>query len=79
MKLLKVFNNKKRIYAYECSEGDKGIIIADSIDKATKLFKKEYPDRNIVSGDEDYYDNGAYLFEVDLLSKENKLYCPFPW
>ena len=32
-------NNKERkIYAYENSEGDKGIIIAQSLDEARELF-----------------------------------------
>ena len=70
---------KKIIYAYENSDGDKGIIIANSIKKAIKLFKKEYPERNIINDDEteDYYDNGAYIYEVSELKNKNKLYCLF--
>ena len=81
-KLKKAFhkNNKERkIYAYENSECDKGIIIAQSLDEARELFKKEYPKRKIAKNDEEYYDNGAYVFEADVLKNESKLYCPFPW
>lgn len=82
IKIIKAFhkNNKERkIYAYENSEGDKGIIIAKSLDEARELFKKEYPKRKIAKNDEEYYDNGSYVFEVDVLENESKLYCPFPW
>ena len=69
---------RKKVFAYECSNGDKGIIIAKSIEKAKKIFNKEYPDRQIVDNDYNYWDNGAYLFESDRV-KNGKLYCCFPW
>ena len=81
-KIRKAFhkNNKERkIYAYENSYGDKGIIIARSKEEAKRLFHEEYPKRKIVDIDGDYYNDGAYLFELDTLSNESKLYCPFPW
>lgn len=71
---------KRKIYAYENSEGDKGIIIAKSLKEAEKIFYKEYPKRKIIpsSNIEGYWDNGAYLFEMDKV-KNNELYCCFPW
>lgn len=72
---------KKIIYAYENSYGDKGIIIARSMKKAIELFKKEYPERNIIYDDktQDYDDNGAYIYEVSDLKYKNRLYCLFEW
>lgn len=67
-----------KLYAYENSEGDKGIIIADSMEKAKELFLQEYPTRTIVDNNDDYYKNGAYLFEVERV-QNNKLFCAFPW
>lgn len=69
---------KKKVFAYENSYGDKGIIIAKSYDEAKDIFCKRYPKREIVYNDEDYWDNGAYLFEMDEI-KNNKLYNCFPW
>lgn len=69
---------KKKVYAYEMCEGDKAIIIAKTIDEAKMIFCKEYPERKIVDNDDDYYEDGAYLFEMDKV-KNNKLYCCFPW
>ena len=43
-------NNK--IYVYENESGDKGLIIADSYDKAVKLYHDEYPRRRIIERDE---------------------------
>ena len=34
---------KKKVFAYENSEGDKGIIIARSYNEAKAIFHKEYP------------------------------------
>lgn len=66
-----------KLYAYENSEGDKGVIIADSMEKAKELFLQEYPTRTIVDNIDDYYKNGAYLFEVEKV-QNNKLFCAFP-
>ena len=67
-----------KLYAYENSEGDKGVIIANSMEKAKELFLQEYPTRTIVDNNNDYYKNGAYLFEVEKV-QNNKLFCAFPW
>lgn len=69
---------KKKVFAYENSEGDKGIIIARSYNEAKTIFQKEYPKRKIVDDDEGYWDSGAYLFEMDEV-KNNELYNCFPW
>ena len=69
---------KKKIYAYENSDGDKGIIIAKSYNDAKRIFHEKYPKRKIVEDDSiDYWDNGSYLFEMDNVS-DNELYCCFP-
>lgn len=70
---------QKKIYAYENSEGDKGIIIAYMESEAKKLFQEKYHQRKIIDTDGDYYDNGAYLYELGELDSESKLYCAFPW
>lgn len=50
---------KKKIYAYENSDGDKGIIIAKSYNDAKRIFHEKYPKRKIVEDDSiDYW--GAY-------------------
>lgn len=69
---------KKKVFAYENSEGDKGIIIAKSYNEAERIFHKEYPERKIVDNDHEYWKDGAYLFEMSDV-KDNELYCCFPW
>lgn len=69
---------RKKIYAYENSEGDKGVIIARSMKAAVRLFHIKYPDRQIADNDDDYWRSGAYLFEVGYASG-NKLYDAFLW
>ncbi|HAU87854.1 MAG TPA: hypothetical protein DCW90_20930 [Lachnospiraceae bacterium] len=68
---------KKKVFAYENSYGDKGIIIAKSYRGAERIFHKNYPKRKIVDNDADYWDNGTYLFEMEEV-KNNKLYGCFP-
>lgn len=65
---------ENKVFAYENSDGDKGIIIARSIDEAEKIFHKKYPERKIVDNYYDYCKNGAYLFEMSKVDN-NKLYC----
>lgn len=67
-----------KIYTYENYEGDKGIIIAESFDKAEKIFYEQYPERRIVDDEVDWWDRGTYLEEMDEV-ENNKLYCCFPW
>ena len=43
---------KNKVFAYENSDGDKGIIIAKSIEEAKKIFHEKYPERKIV---DNYY------------------------
>lgn len=70
---------RKKVYAYENSESDKGIIIATSYKKAERIYRKGYPKRKIVNLDiADYENNGAYLFEVKNV-RNNTLYNAFPW
>lgn len=69
---------KKKVFAYENSDGDKGIIIAVSMDEAKRIFHEKYPERTIVDNYYDYCQNGAYLFEMSKVDN-NKLYCCFPW
>lgn len=71
---------RKRLYAYENSEGDKGIIVACTEDEAIMLFKEKYPKRKIVGKEtDDYWDNGSYLYEVAQLGNKSKLFCTFEW
>ena len=71
-----------KVYAYENSCGDKGIIIAEKKEKAEEIYHAKYPDWKIVTPESGKYDSneikGAYLFEVGEL-KENELYNAFPW
>lgn len=69
---------RRKVFAYECGEGDKGVIIAKTKEKAAAIFHKEYPDRKIVDNIGDYDENGAFLFEVDNV-KNNEIYIAFPW
>lgn len=77
---MNIFKKSKKLYAYENSEGDKGVIIATSLSEAIAIFKKNYPNRKVVDVDtNDYWDNGAYVFEVGVLNGKRKLFCPFLW
>ena len=69
---------KKKVFAYENSEGDKGIIIAKSYEDAKNIFHKNYPKRKIIDNDEEFCGNATYLFEMDEV-KNNELYNCFPW
>lgn len=80
-KFRKVFrknNRERKIFAYENSEGDKGIIIAYTESEARALYKEKHPKRKIVD-DDDYWNNGAYLYEFCELSDKSELYCVFEW
>ena len=45
---------KNKVFAYENSDGDKGIIIAKSIEEAKKIFHEKYPERKIVDNYNEY-------------------------
>ena len=66
------------VFAYENYEGDNGIIIANSMNKAEEIFHEEYPEQKIVDNEFDWWDGGTYLEEMDYV-ENNKLYCCFPW
>ena len=66
------------VFAYENYEGDNGIIIANSMNKAEEIFHEEYPERKIVDNEFDWCNGGTYLEEMDYV-ENNKLYCCFPW
>lgn len=75
-----------KLYTYENCDGDKGIIIADSWEKAFEIYKKEYPKR--ISEENtiiDYWErdgkgNGIGAIMDEFGDIENgKLYCTFPW
>ena len=55
----------KKIYAYDNYEGDKGIIIADSLNEAVAIYKNEYPDRQIATTSEQYWEHGCYIYEIN--------------
>lgn len=67
-----------RIYAYEIYEWDKGIIVAESLDEAKKIFHEEYPEKEIVDNLWDYDTGGAFVYEVDEIGN-SRLYCCFPY
>lgn len=69
----------QKIYSYDNFEGDKGIIIADSIDEAIELFNKKYPDRQIADNCQQYFNHGCYIEEVDYLCGQSQLYVTCEW
>ena len=62
---------------YENREGDKGIVIAETEEKAAEIFHKEYPDKKIVDNDRDWRDGNTFLYEVGTM-ENNKLFNAFP-
>lgn len=40
---------KNKVFAYENSDGDKGIVIAKSIDKAKKIFHKNIQNARLLT------------------------------
>ena len=53
----------KKIYSFDNYEGDKGIIIATSLEEASMIYKEKYPYRTIAQSEEQYYNNGCYILE----------------
>lgn len=70
---------RKKIYAYENYEGDKGIIIAYTESEARKIYQKVYPKRRLVDNDDDYSSKCGHLYELDTLSDKSKLYSAFEY
>lgn len=67
---------RKKVYAYEIFDGDKGVIIARTYNKACKILKKQYG-IDITKDDEGYFSKGmAFLYEVGGV-KNNHLYATF--
>ena len=63
------------IYAYDCMEWDKGIIIADSYEEAVKEFKKLYKLFDVVD-----YRTKDYETEIHFVNKVEKgLYVTVPF
>lgn len=69
----------KKIYVYDNYEGDKGIIVAESLDEAIVMFKEQYPDIEVAKTQEQYWEYGSYIYEIDTWSDENKLYVVCEW
>lgn len=56
---------KNKVFAYENSDGDKGIIIARSINEAEKIFHEKYPERKIVDNYYDYSHGWEIRFDME--------------
>lgn len=70
---------KKKIYSYDNFEGDKGVIIAKSLEEAYEIYKKYYPERQIAYTDEEYLEGGCYIVEEGILDGKSILYNTVPW
>ena len=69
----------KKLYSYDNYEGDKGVIIADSLEEAIEIYKKIYPKRKITNNQEEYFNDGCYLTEEGILDGASKLFNTCPW
>ena len=69
----------EKIYSYDNFKGDKGIIIADSLEEATEMYKKEYPNRKIAHNQDEYYECRCYIIERDILDGNSKLIVTYAW
>ena len=61
-----------KIFEYDICDGDKGIIIAETEERAFEIFKEEYPD---VNTDEYWEDGGAIINHITNFNGEEKLIC----
>lgn len=73
-----------KIYVYENTYSDKGIIIADTLEEAQHLWQTKYPKRRLYTRYDVYKclddDNGGMVFSDFEEELENhKLYCTVPW
>ena len=57
-----------KLYSYDIWDGDKGIIIAKSIEQATEMFRKEYPNTPIYPNDTDEYDGGVARIDLEIVN-----------
>lgn len=71
-------NSKLKLYSYDNFEGDKGIIVAASLEEAEEIYLEEYPNRKIAKCHEEYLDNGCYVSYEGLI-EEGRLYCTCSW
>lgn len=69
----------KKLYSYDNYEGDKGVIIAGSLEEAIEIYKKTYPKRKIANNQEEYFNYGCYLVEEGILDGASKLFNTCPW
>lgn len=69
----------KKLYSYDNFEGDKGVIIADSIEEAERIYKEEYHERQIAKDQEQYYNKGCYLIEESVFDGASTLFNICPW
>ena len=63
----------RKLYTYDNYEGDKGIIVAVTI------YREMYIDREIAETQEQYWDYGCYIEEIDFWTNEKKLYVVCEW
>lgn len=74
--------SSKKLFSFDNFAGDKGVIIADSLEEAKELYKAKYPKRKIAkdgNDDETYFDNGCYILEEDVMDDTSKLLITCPW
>lgn len=69
----------KKLYSYDNFEGDKGVIIANSMEEAEKIYKKEYPERKIARNQEEYWNGGCYMTEEGVIDETSKLFNTCSW
>ena len=69
----------KKLYSFDNFQGDKGIIIADSLAEAHSLYRKEYPKHKIANNQDEYFDNGCYINEELDIDGKRGLFNIFPW
>lgn len=55
------------------------MIIAKSMEEAYEIYKKYYPERQIVYTDEEYWEEGCYIVEEGILDGKSILCNTVPW
>ena len=74
-----MFGKKKKLFSYDNSEGDKGVIIANSLEEACRIYKKHYPKRKIANTNDEYWECGSYIVEEGVLNGKEELFNTVPW